>query len=109
MAIDKGLILGWVEVDLCVPYSICMPAKFRVTDVACPKACSVQIGCWLLKEIYRRADQYYLDEWPTPWKELFELSCLGYWFNAPTRDRDPLCEMDPDSGERLALLKWLPA
>ena len=56
MAIGKGLILGWVEVELCVPYLICMPAKFWVTDVAHPKACSVRIGCRLLREIYRRAD-----------------------------------------------------
>ena len=27
MAIGKGPILGWVEVDLCVPHLICMPAK----------------------------------------------------------------------------------
>ena len=84
MALGKGSSKGWVQVELSVPGLVVMSARFWVTDVVHPKASIVHIGCELLKDIYEEADQICLPQWPTPWKELFEWSCLGFWFDDPT-------------------------
>ena len=63
---------GWVEAELNVPGSAIVPAKFWLVDIMIPKAINVVIGSHLLKEIYEKADQTRIKEWPTHWKELFE-------------------------------------
>ena len=112
LAFKKIPIRGWVQVELSISGIAILPAQFRVADIVHPKASSVLIGCHLLKEIYKEADQTHLSQWPTPWKELFEWSCLGFWFDGPTPtyifDQDPTSDLDPIAKEWLALLQELP-
>ena len=76
-------VKGWVEVELNIPELTTIPVKFWLVDIMTPAATTVVIGCHLLKEIYANADQSRVEEWPTPWKELFEWSSMGYWYDGP--------------------------
>ena len=46
------------------------------------KATNLFIGSFL-KLIYTEADYTKLEQWPTPWRQLYNWSSWGYWYNGP--------------------------
>ena len=65
-------ILGWIEVELGINYMGCILARFWITDCLIDKAIPLVIGSHQIKEIFKQANLDKIDEWPKPWKSVYE-------------------------------------
>lgn len=75
-------VQGLVEVELGIQGLTCSSARLWVVKCMHDKATNLFIGSFL-KLIYAEADYTKLEQWPTPWRQLYNWSSWGYWYNGP--------------------------
>ena len=72
-------ILRWVEVELGISYMGCILARFWITDCLKDKAIPLVIGSHQIKKIFNEANLDKIDEWPKPWKTVYEWYLVSTW------------------------------
>ena len=74
-------VLGWVQVELGIPFMGCVLARLWVTSTMHQQGVPLVLGSHIIKRFFAQANLEKVDCWPPPLKFIYERSANGKWYS----------------------------